>query len=108
MSRRCGAQSVGPDCRRDDPADGEKEPAESERSVSVGPFGGLHHRYGHGKVEALGAMGIACFLIGTSLMIGWDSYQSLQDILVNHTVNDYNASGSLLTYWVRIDDAHDR
>ena len=53
-------------------------------------------------------MGIACFLIGTSLMIGWDSYQSLQDILVNHTVKDYNASGSLLTYWVRIDDAHDR
>lgn len=41
-------------------------------------------------------------------MIGWDSYQSLQDILVNHTVNDYNASGSLLTYWVRIDVAHDR
>lgn len=59
-------------------------------------------------MEALGAMGIACFLIGTSLMIGWDSYQSLQDILVNHTVNDYNASGSLLTYWVRIDDAHYR
>ena len=32
-------------------------------------------------MEALGAMGIACFLLATSVMIGWDSFQALQDIL---------------------------
>ena len=58
-------------------------------------------RYGHGKVEALGAMGIALFLIGTAGMIGWDSYLALKDILANGIVNDYGASSSLLTYLVR-------
>ncbi|CBK21346.2 Cation efflux protein [Blastocystis hominis] len=55
--------------------------------------------YGHGKVEALGAMGIACFLVGTALLIGWDSYLALKDILVNGVVNDYGASSDLLTYF---------
>lgn len=61
---------------------------------------GLTASYGHGKVEALGAMGIACFLVGTSLLIGWDSYLALKDILVNGVVNDYGASKDLLTYFV--------
>lgn len=61
---------------------------------------GLTASYGHGKVEALGAMGIACFLVGTSLLIGWDSYLALKDILVNGIVNDYGASNDLLTYFV--------
>ena len=45
-------------------------------------------------------MCIACFLLGTSIMIGWDSYLALKDILVNNIVNDYTASGNLLTYFV--------
>ena len=45
-------------------------------------------------------MGIACFLVGTSLLIGWDSYLALKDILVNGVVNDYGASSDLLTYFV--------
>ena len=64
-------------------------------------------RYGHGKVEALGAMGIACFLLATSVMIGWDSFQAFQDIFVNHKINDYAASGSMLTYWVHSGDGVD-
>ena len=56
--------------------------------------------YGHGKVEALGAMGIACFLIATAGMIGWDSYIALQDIVLNNVVNNYASSGNLLTYLV--------
>ena len=59
-------------------------------------------RYGHGKVEALGAMGIACFLIATAGVIGWDSYLSLKDILVNGIINDYSSSGNLLTYLVPV------
>lgn len=51
-------------------------------------------------MEALGAMGIACFLVGTSFLIGWDSYLALKDILVNGVVNDYGASKDLLTYFV--------
>ena len=64
-------------------------------------------RYGHGKVEALGAMGIACFLLATSVMIGWDSFQAFQDIFVNHKINDYATSGSMLTYWVHSGDRVD-
>ena len=59
-------------------------------------------RYGHGKVEALGAMGIACFLIGTAGMIGWDSYLALKDILVNEVIKDYAFSSSILTYIVTL------
>ena len=59
-------------------------------------------RYGHGKVEALGAMGIACFLIGTAGMIGWDSYLALKDILVNEVVKDYAFSSNILTYLVTL------
>lgn len=58
------------------------------------------HRYGHGKVEALGAMGIAIFLIGTAGMIGWDSYLALKDILANGLVHDYGAESNFLTYLV--------
>ncbi|KAK8796147.1 hypothetical protein WA171_004109 [Blastocystis sp. BT1] len=58
----------------------------------------LLYPYGHGKVEALGSMGIALFLMGTAVMIGWDSYLALQDVLVNQTVNDYAASQNIWTY----------
>ena len=51
-------------------------------------------------MEALGAMGIALFLMGTAVMIGWDSYIALQDILANNVVNDYGASSNLYTYLV--------
>ena len=49
---------------------------------------------------SLGAMGIALFLMGTAVMIGWDSYIALQDILANNVVNDYGASSNLYTYLV--------
>ena len=62
----------------------------------------LKSSYGHGKVEALGSMGIALFLMGTAVMIGWDSYLALQDVLVNQTVNDYGASQDIWTYVVGI------
>ena len=62
----------------------------------------MNARYGHGKVEALGSMGIALFLMGTAVMIGWDSYLALQDVLVNQTVNDYAASQNIWTYVVGI------
>lgn len=60
----------------------------------------MNYRYGHGKVEALGSMGIALFLMGTAVMIGWDSYIALQDVLVNQTINDYAASRDIWTYIV--------
>lgn len=47
-------------------------------------------------------MGIALFLMGTAVMIGWDSYLALQDVLVNQTVNDYGASQDIWTYVVGI------
>lgn len=62
----------------------------------------MNVRYGHGKVEALGSMGIALFLMGTAVMIGWDSYLALQDVLVNQTVNDYAVSRDIWTYVVGI------
>ena len=47
-------------------------------------------------------MGIAFFLMGTAVMIGWDSYIALQDILSNNIVNDYGASSNLYTYLVGV------
>ena len=47
-------------------------------------------------------MGIALFLMGTAVMIGWDSYLALQDVLVNQTVNYYGASQDIWTYVVGI------
>lgn len=47
-------------------------------------------------------MGIAFFLMGTAVMIGWDSYIALQDILANHVVNDYGASSNIYTYLVGV------
>lgn len=43
---------------------------------------------------------IALFLMGTAVMIGWDSYIALQDILANNVVNDYGASSNFYTYLV--------
>ena len=47
-------------------------------------------------------MGIACFLIGTAGMIGWDAYLALKDILVNEVVKDYAFSSNILTYLVTL------
>lgn len=63
----------------------------------------LINRYGHGKVEAIGAMGIACFLMATAGMIGWDSYLALKDIMMNQVVNDYANGTNMLAYLVMID-----
>lgn len=52
-------------------------------------------------------MGIACFLIATAGMIGWDSYLALKDIMMNQVVNDYANGTNMLAYLVLIDDHHD-
>lgn len=100
IMRRRSPQSLRHHRRRNGASYGEKESPRSGLLVSVSVVVGIECRYGHGKMEALGAMGIALFLMGTAVMIGWDSYIALQDILANNVVNDYGASNNFYTYLV--------